>query len=246
MTTEHEAERLRRVYATYRAGGRETRLWAPGLPGNRAMAAERHRVLGDLLRGAGLLPLAGRTIVEVGCGSGDVLAGLQAFGARPRDLHGVDLLPDRIAEARAAHPDIDFALANAERLPVPDASADVVLAFTVFSSILDPAMAARVAGEMRRILRPDGAVVWYDFRWNNPRNPHVRGLGRRAVRALLPGFEGHWRSLTLLPPLARRLGRATPRAYPLLAAIPALRTHWLAVLRRPRGRRAPSPAVCAR
>ena len=50
---------------------------------------------------------------------------------------------------------------------------------------------------------------------------------------LFAGFRGHWTSLTLLPPLARRLGPLTPFAYPALAAIAPLRTHLLGVLIKP-------------
>jgi len=40
--------------------------------------------------------------------------------------------------------------------------------------------------------------------------------------------------VTLLPPLARRLGPATPLAYPVLAALPPLRSHLIGLLRKPR------------
>jgi SAM-dependent methyltransferase len=189
------------------------------------------------LQRAGLWPLAGRRVLDVGCGSGRVLAGLQAWGARPADLVGVDLLPERAAAARRNYPEIDFRRANAERLDFADASFHLVLVFTVFSSILDPGMAANVAAEIRRVCAPGGGVLWYDFRYDNPRNPHVRGVGKGDAAALFPGWRLDLRSLTLLPPLARRLGRFTPRLYPALSRVPFLRTHYLGVLGKEEGRR---------
>ena len=49
--------------------------------------------------------------------AGAVLMSLQEFGSRPQDLHGIDLLVDRIEVARQSHPEIHFQTAeNAEQL----------------------------------------------------------------------------------------------------------------------------------
>jgi hypothetical protein len=90
-----------------------------------------------------------------------------------------------------------------------------------------------VASEVRRVLRPGGALLWYDFRVGNPWNPHVRAMSRRSIRALFPGWRGSFRLVTLLPPLARRLGSLTPVFYPVLGTLPPLRTHWAGLLERP-------------
>jgi len=233
MEARDEVERLAAVYAEYARTGAPSGRWAPANAGNRAIVAERLRVLRAMLAAAGLLPLGTRPLLEVGCGAGDVLASLDALGAAREALTGVDLLPDLIAMARTRLPGVRFEVANAERLPFDPGTYELVLAFTVFTSILDDGMARRVAAEMDRVLRPGGAVVWYDFRYDNPANPHVRGVGRDRIRALFPGYGTHLRSVTVLPPLARRLGRATSWVYPLLARLPPLRTHHLGVLRKP-------------
>ena len=49
-----------------------------------------------------------------------------------------------------------------------------------------------------------------------------------------PGGMATLRLVTLLPPLARRLHALTPVLYPVLAAVPPLRTHWAGLLERPR------------
>lgn len=169
-------------------------------------------------------------MLDIGCGHGGVLASLVDLGAPACNLYGIDLLPDRIEAARRAYPDICFACGNAEHLDFPDAYFDLVLLFTVFSSILDDGMAHNVAREACRVLKPGGAVLWYDFRYNNPWNPRVRGITRQQIHQLFPGLEMHLCTITLMPPLARRLGRLTPVLYPLLAAIPPLRTHYLGLL----------------
>ena len=227
--TDHEVDRLLRTYA----GRAAHPTWDTTNPGNRAIIRERERHTARLLGRHGFVPLTGRPVLEIGCSHGATLASLLQLGARPEDLVGVDLLADRIATARERYPAIRWVTGNAEGLEFPDASFGLVLAFTVFSSILDDRMASSVAGEIRRVLRPGGAVLWYDFRYDNPRNADVRGMPLPAIRGLFPGLALDVRSLTLLPPLARRLGPATPLLYPLLARVPALRTHYLGLLRAP-------------
>lgn len=232
METHSEVRRLVRVYRQYHDRDYRRTKWSAANTGNRCIRRERSLALGRLLERTGCLPLGGKQILEVGCGTGGNLASLISLGATRGNLTGVDLLADRIERARQAHPGITFHTANAEALPFADGAFDVVLVFTVFSSILDRVMAGNVAREINRVLRAGGAVIWYDFRWNSPFNPAVRGISDRAVRRLFPGFAPAMVTLTLLPPLARRLGFLTRPLYPILAALPFLRTHYLGILRK--------------
>jgi len=228
-----EIARVRRVYRGYAERGRGAREWAADQPGNRAMVAERTRVLAGMLLQAGRLPLGDRRVLDLGCGDGEVLAGLVRWGAVPGRLTGIDVQPDAVARAHARWPALCFDVADATAVPYRDASFDLVLSFTLFTSILDDGVARRVAGEARRVLRPGGALLWYDFRVGNPWNPHVRGMSRRRIHALFPGWHPTLRLVTLLPPLARRLHALAPVLYPALAALPPLRTHWVGLLERP-------------
>ncbi len=200
--------------------------------GNRLVLAERRALARRLLGEAGWDPLGDRRVLEVGSGNGSELAWLLELGAEPTNLAGVDLLPARVAAARAAYPQLRFEQGNAEHLDFPDASHDVVMAFTIFSSILDGEMAANVAREIVRVLKPGGGLLWYDFRYDNPSNRNVRGLPERRVRELFPALRGRLHSVTVLPPLVRRLGPVTPVAYPALHAVPPLRSHLMGLLRK--------------
>src|SRR5207248_2597402 len=122
--------------------------------------------------------------------------------------------------------------------PFAEGSFDLVAVFTVFSSILDRRMAANIANEINRILTPEGEVLWYDFRRNNPFNPHVHGISRRQVQGLFPGYRVTLENISLLPPLARRLGRLAGRLYAPLSLLPFMKTHLLGLLTKPE---APAP-----
>ena len=191
---------------------------------------ERQRAVRAGLASIGMLPLGGRRVLDVGCGGGGELARLVELGAEPSALAGIELLPERVAAARERFPELDIRAGNAENIDWPSASFDLVLAFTVFSSILDNVMARNVAAEISRVLKPGGVLLWYDFRYDNPRNPNVRRMSERDVRALFPALSGDLRTITLLPPLSRRLGVAAPALYPALAALPPLRSHLLGML----------------
>jgi len=225
-----EIQRIIKVYSTYGEDEAIRARWALNNPGNQAILRERQQAMQEMLMNYGFWPLDNLRILDVGCGRGDVLASLQQWGAKPENLYGVDLLQDRIEEAKRRYPDLNFLCANAEHLEFSDGSFDLVLLFTVFSSILDDTVAQNIAKEIARVLRPSGAVLWYDFRYNNPWNPNVRGMTTHHIHRFFPEFEVHLRTITLLPPLARRLGRLTPVLYPFLVAIPILRTHYLALL----------------
>ena len=231
--TDREVERLRQVYAGYRTDSRTQNLWSEENPGNRAIVQERACVLKQMMQEHGFFPLAERRILDVGCGSGRVLTGLTTWGADPRHLHGVDLLAERIESAQRRFPNSDFRQANAEALDFETSSFNLVLLFTVFTSILDERMTHTVAAEVDRVLKPGGGVLWYDFRYNNSRNVHVRGISKKKIARLFPGYQRHLRTVTLLPPLARRLGRLTPWLYPFLAMVPVVRTHYAGLLVKP-------------
>ena len=120
---------------------------------------------------------------------------------------------------------------SAEQLPYPDRQFDVVIASTVFSSILDGDLAQAIAAEMSRVITEDGVILCYDTRYPNPSNPHTRAIGIRQLRQLFPWAIVRATSVTLLPPLARRLGGLTHIGFGSLHAFPPLRSHYLAELR---------------
>ena len=49
--------------------------------------------------------IEGKSLLDVGCGLGDLLAYLCERGRRPDSYHGIDILPEFVAEARRRHKD---------------------------------------------------------------------------------------------------------------------------------------------
>lgn len=201
-------------------------------PANLFLRQGQERALRDALERSGLLPLSGRRLLEVGCGSGNWLEILERFGARRDGLAGIDLDPGRVDVCRSRFPGADIRSGDASELPWESGSFDVVFQSTVFSSILEPTMRRALASEMLRVLAPGGAILWYDFFMDNPANPNVRGVRRREIEALFPGCRVDLRRATLAPPLARRI---VPVSWTVAAVLESLRvfdTHYLGMIRR--------------
>lgn len=161
----------------------------PRLPLDASDEADRSfiQLYDAVARGA---PLAGRDVLEVGCGRG----GGAAYVARafdPRRVVAVDLSPRAVAlcRKRFAHPRLWFEVGDAERLPFGDDSFDVVL--NVESSHCYGRFDLFLR-EVGRVLRPDGHFLYADFR---PRDEvpawraslQAAGFAVIAERELRPG-----------------------------------------------------------
>jgi ubiquinone/menaquinone biosynthesis C-methylase UbiE len=203
-------------------------------PGELYMREQRARVILEMLRRANLTQLSNMHILEVGCGRGRTLADWTRWGALQANLCGIDLMEPFVREASELLPQSTLLVGSAGQLPFPDRSFDIVTQFTVFTSILDEAMRHAASGEIQRVLRPTGAVLWYDFRYPSPGNSDVRPVRLREVRALFRGWTADVVTTTLLPPVARSLARLSFAACNVLeSALPPLRSHYLILLRRP-------------
>jgi ubiquinone/menaquinone biosynthesis C-methylase UbiE len=221
-----------RIQLEYERRAREVRsdLYAPWQPAERFMLDTRNRTAAIMLQRLGVFPKAGDKCLEVGHGTLGWLTQLISWGVRESDVHGIEVDPARAAKARESLPAADLRIGDAVELPWGDDSFQFIIASTLFTSILDPNVGRLIANEITRVLAPGGALLWYDFAYNNPRNPNVQGIGRAGIKQLFPTLDGKIRTVTLAPPLTRIIA---PRSWTLatfLEAIPMLRTHLMAVL----------------
>lgn len=194
------------------------------------MLQERQRALWRALARREGAPASWR-LVEVGCGAGGNLLEMLRLGFAPELLNGIELLPERFEAARRVLPAaVQLHLGDASQAGIAASSQDLVLQSTVFSSILDDGVQRGLAEAMWHWLKPGGAVLWYDFIVDNPRNRDVRGVPLRRVRELFPKGRLHAQRLTLAPPIARAVCRLHPGAYTVFNSIPWLRSHVLVLI----------------
>jgi ubiquinone/menaquinone biosynthesis C-methylase UbiE len=192
---------------------------------------KRQRAVLQLFGDLGLTSLSGKRVLEVGCGTGTVLLELLGYKSDPENLCGVDLLFHRVAGARKRLTHLPLACADGQNLPYQSGSFDLVLQFTVFSSILEKPIRENLASEMLRVLnRTRGVIIWYDF-WTNPVNRQTIGIRKQEIRGLFPGCTFTFRRVTLAPPFTRKI---VPLSWPLASALEGLgvfNTHYLVAIR---------------
>lgn len=219
-----ETQRVKERYARRESGA--DALWQGLEPAVLLPLQEKERALARWLKESPFRAADEVRLLDVGCGNGDDLLGLIRLGFRPEHLKGVELLEERAAAARHRLPAaVEVVEGDASTLPFDDASFDVVMQSTVFTSLLDDDFQARLAGEMWRVTRPGGGILWIDFVYDNPRNADVRGVPRSRVEELFPAGKARTWRVGLAPPIARRVTRLHPALYGVANALPLLRTH---------------------
>jgi len=169
-------------------------------------------------------------LLDVGCGDMFWLEEMINIGFNRSHCFGVDLLEWRLRQGLEQGRQVQTVISSGGQLPFGNGRFDVVSQFTMMTSVLDTLTREMIAAEMKRVLRPGGYILWYDFRYNNPANPHTRAIGRHELEDLFHGLRVARSPVTVIPQLARKVG---PFFFPLLkfaAAFPILRTHYLALI----------------
>lgn len=227
-----EIERVGRRYRERDASAALSGFWTLRDPAVLHVAQERERAVLRMLADTGV-SLAGARVLDVGCGLGFEFANLLRWGAEVEGLFGIDLMHERLLAARARS-GAALARASGAALPFVGGYFDLVCQNVVFSSIVDPAMRAATAAEMRRVLRPSGWLLWYDAFRSRSNDVHFRPVPRAEIEALFPGVV--WRFTTLTSDMgiaarARRWFGAWSVA--ALDASGLARTHLLGLGHRP-------------
>jgi ubiquinone/menaquinone biosynthesis C-methylase UbiE len=135
-------------------------------------------------------PPPGAKILDVGCGTG---AHLALYAETDAVLYGVDSSPAMLDRARTRLGDrAELHVADASRLPFPNAMFDLVMASSMLHE-LDTPTADSVVGEVRRTLLPGGRFLVIDFR-TGPLT--AKGRLIRAVTHVVERSAGrrHYRS----------------------------------------------------
>ena len=195
---------------------------------------ERQRALIQLLSTKLSVSIDESTVLEVGSGSGFNLLDLIQLGFCPKNITGNELLPERAEHSRTILPkECNIIDGDACSLSLNAESFDIVYQSTVFSSLLDDTFQEKLAEKMWSWVKPGGAVLWYDFIYNNPSNPDVRGVSLKRVKELFPDAVISFTRTTLAPPISRRVTKLHPSLYYVLNVFPFLRTHVLCWISKP-------------
>jgi ubiquinone/menaquinone biosynthesis C-methylase UbiE len=132
-------------------------------------------------------PLAGKVVLDAGCGKGKYTRALARMGARL--VVGLDPTPGYLGHGlRAGTPDgrVGYLCGTISRIPIPDRSVDAVICSEVIEHIPDPSL---VFAEMARVLKPGGKVLVLD---KQKRALHPRYLVPVSLWKRWRERTGHW------------------------------------------------------
>lgn len=151
--------------------------------GRAAWVRRNHAYAEELLRLVATLVLPGSRVLEVGCGLGDLLAGLSAS-----EPIGLDISPRMIEIARARHPGLDLRVADVERDALPQGPFDAIVLSDVIGHLDD---IQRALERLRPLLAPGGRMIvtYYNFVWE-PVLKVAEQVGRKT-----PWPEQNWLSM---------------------------------------------------
>jgi ubiquinone/menaquinone biosynthesis C-methylase UbiE len=138
-----------------------------------------------------LQPPEGAHWLDVGCGTG-IFTKLISDTCSPASVVAIDPSESQIAHARAqvTRTKAEFRLADAQDLPFPDKTFDIVASALVVNFVPHK---ARAMSEMRRTVRPGGfvaACVWNFAAELSPSGPLRRAMRRIGIEAPpIPGTD---------------------------------------------------------
>lgn len=162
-------------------------------------------------------------ILDVGCGSGVGLARFLQLGFSPDQLCGIDILADRIEEAKRKYPNIRLVCDDASSMPFAPGEFDLVLESTMFVQITDEQLAHGIAHEMLRVTRANGYVMLVDWRYDKPGDGRYKAVSRGRIERLFSVGSlsdiVSWANGSLVPPIGRPVSAYIPSVYFLLRAI---------------------------
>jgi SAM-dependent methyltransferase len=124
---------------------------------NQACYALRAETLDRCLRDHGVDP-AGRTVLDVGCGTGFFTAFYLHRGAK---VTGIDIAPTSIERLRARHPEATFVLGDVSET-APPGRFDLVNAFDVLYHIVDEARWQAALTHLADAVAPGGLLLVTD------------------------------------------------------------------------------------
>ena len=179
MTITDESSRAR---ASYDA-------WHAPIPADEEGESPWHRLLRRHLDPA--KDLAGRRVLEIGCGRGSLTRWMMAQADRPAtllaaDFSGTAVAKAKTASAEAGHPPVAWAISDIQAIGIRDATFDTVISCETIEHVPDPRQALR---ELARVLKPGGRLLLTTPNYFGPMGlyrGYLRLTGRRYTETGQP------------------------------------------------------------
>ena len=171
-------------------------------------------------------------ITDIGSGYGFNILEFIRMGFLPKNINAVEMIKERAEFSMEIIPQsVNVYNQNALEVPIENYSQDIVFQSAVLTSILDDKYKKKLANKMWELLKPGGVILYYDFVYNNPKNPDVKGVPFREVKSLFPNGKFKFKKrVTLAMPISRAICKIHPNAYHIFNFFKFLRTHLLCLI----------------
>lgn len=221
---------IENIYDEYLKNDKTKKKWSNKNHGNKLHYEERFEKV-KLLMEKNNFNIKKSRILDLGCASGNFTESLLKIGIERKNITGIDCRRKSIENAISKFPKINFKLMDAKNLKFNNSSFDCIIIFTLFSSVLSFDDRLKIATEVKRVLRPNGFIIYYDLRINNPFNKNNIGINKKELFRLFPEMKIDFFEITLMPPIARNLGFGTRFLYPILTKFSFLNSHYICQLK---------------
>jgi len=162
-------------------------------------------------------------ILDVGCGGGADIYELVRLRYSHRNITGIDIRSECVAEAKQLWPQVCFIQGDASQMEFEDGCFDLVFESTMFATLPDDVLSAGIAAEMVRVCKPGGYLLLRDWRTPKPRDANYKALTKARLRKLFAvGRDTRVVGIhkgALVPPVGRFLSARLPSVYFLVAAL---------------------------
>jgi ubiquinone/menaquinone biosynthesis C-methylase UbiE len=224
----HEDE-LKRIYKHYEERKHKVKA-GPGKLSYVSRMRQYERTLAQIEA----LPLCERKLLDVGCSTGQWLVdACSNWGGKLENCIGLELRPEVVEQGKKMFSGLKLIAASADKMPFENEQFDIVHQSMMFSSVLNANFRKNIAGEMWRVLKPGGYIIWFDFICN-PFNPNTIGMKKNRIRPLFPSAE--WiqcKRIGVAPPIARMVSRLNERIVLWLEKLLFLNMYYLVVMQKP-------------
>ena len=227
----NDNKKIIKVYKNYDANKSFAEKWSSLNLGNKVIEQEKLDELKEILDESNL-KLFDKQILDIGCAGGGTMRLSLKLGAKEKNIHGIDIREERVVEAKENFINSNISVMDARKLNYPDEYFDIIIIFTLLSSILSTKYRIQISKEINRLLKPNGYVLYYDFRYGNPFNRNVRKVSYQDIEQIFPKMNKKLRLITLLPPFARILKGPAIKLYPYLSKFSLLKTHYLGLFKK--------------
>src|SRR5438552_3300741 len=152
---------------------------------------------------------AGSTVLELGCGTGNMLAAL-----RPSRCLGLDLSPEIVKIARRNHPELSFEVGDAEAFSLPDTTFDFVVASDLVGELED------IATMLDRVREVSDERTRLVLTFHNPALEGMLEMAQKAGWSMAPARQNWVGRLTMTTMLELADYRVEKVSHTMLVPVP--------------------------